>query len=211
MVILSKIKESKTICRSVRAGLPRDSTAGVGGARAAGAVLPSTGDGPSTSTPVVTGGAKLKKLRDLLDTASEGSTTTCPTSAASGASGAAAAHRSARGDERTNAAKRNGAGAAAASAATVRRNPEWFRGRAFLSCDFPTCPPPPDGVVEPAPLGNLPVADQERVLVEELLYVLQGFDGDYIRTRPLASETDERNFDVDDSTPTLSVDVALMD
>ena len=77
----------------------------------------------------------------------------------------------------------------------VQTNPKWFRSRVFLSWDFPSV----GSEVNSAPLGNMPTADQERFLVEELLYVLSGFDGDYIRALPVHSEVEERKFDVDDS------------
>ena len=66
-----------------------------------------------------------------------------------------------------------------------------------MSWDFPTAGS--DAVHHSAPLGNIPNVEQERILVEELLYVLSGFDGDYIRAVPLITEIDERKFHVDDS------------
>lgn len=77
----------------------------------------------------------------------------------------------------------------------IRKNPEWFYTRPFLSWDYPVA-----GLdLQVSPLGNVPVADQERILVEELLYVLSGFDGDYIRALPLHSKVDERKFEIDES------------
>ena len=50
-----------------------------------------------------------------------------------------------------------------------------------------------------SPLGNVPAGNQEQVLLEELLYALQGFDGDYIVATPLQSQVDERKFEIDES------------
>jgi len=64
-----------------------------------------------------------------------------------------------------------------------------------MSWDFPTG----DSDLLASPLGNIPVDDQERALMNELLYVLMGFDGDYIMASPLLSEVDERKFQIDES------------
>ena len=77
----------------------------------------------------------------------------------------------------------------------IQSNPKWFHSRPYLSWDFPLC----DSDFPSSPLGNIPVGDQERALVEDLLYVLMGFDSDYIIANPLHSDVDERKFQVDES------------
>lgn len=63
----------------------------------------------------------------------------------------------------------------------------------------------PSGGIESSvsPLGNIPPNNQERVLLEELLYALSGFDSDYLVAAPLYSEVDERKFDIDESNESL--------
>ena len=182
VVILSKIKESKPMLRSVRAGLPRESVknySSVDSNQGAGTavkkllifkhIFPNfTISGPSTSTPSVVGGVKLKELKSRLQTASEGSM----------------GHQIRELTEKKSPTNE-----------IIQRNPKWFQTRPFLSWDYPTAGFEP----QLAPLGNIPVGDQERILLEELLYVLSGFDGDYIRALPLSSNVDERKFEIDDS------------
>lgn len=49
------------------------------------------------------------------------------------------------------------------------------------------------------PIGALPVAAQEYKLLEDLLFVMAGVDGTYIRSQPLLSLQSERTFTVDES------------
>lgn len=49
------------------------------------------------------------------------------------------------------------------------------------------------------PIGALPVATQEYKLLEDLLYVMAGVDGTYIRSQPLVSLQSERTFTVDET------------
>ncbi|XP_077530570.1 gamma-tubulin complex component 2-like isoform X2 [Haemaphysalis longicornis] len=49
------------------------------------------------------------------------------------------------------------------------------------------------------PIGALPVATQEYKLLEDLLFVMTGVDGTYIRSQPLLSLQSERTFTVDES------------
>lgn len=91
-----------------------------------------------------------------------------------------------------------------ASNEIVRKNPEWFYTRPFLSWDYPVAGLETQDI---APLGNVPVGDQERILLEELLYVLSGFDGDYIRALPLQSKIDERKFEIDESMIVITYNV----
>ena len=128
--------------------------------------------GPSTSTPIVAGGVKLKELKNRLQTASEGSV------------------------GKTVVEKKEKKGSPS-TGIIIQKNPKWFQSRPFMSWDYPA--PGNGSDPQQGPLGNLPIGDQERVLVEELLYILSGFDGDYIRTVPLHSEVDERRFEIDES------------
>jgi len=48
-------------------------------------------------------------------------------------------------------------------------------------------------------LGNIPVGDQDRALVEELFNTLMGFAGDYITASPLNSQLDEIKFQIEES------------
>ena len=79
----------------------------------------------------------------------------------------------------------------------IQSNPTWYHSRPYLSWDFPGYG---DSDSQASPLGNIPVGGQEQALLEELLYVLMGFDGDYITASPIHSEVDERKFQVDEST-----------
>lgn len=126
--------------------------------------------GPSTSTPIVVGGVKLKELKSRLQSASEGSL----------------GHQTLDSPEKR---------IAATNCELIQSNPKWFRSRNFLSWDFPSG----DSDLLASPLGNIPVCDQERALMEELLYVLMGFDGDCITASPLHSEVDERKCQIDES------------
>lgn len=78
---------------------------------------------------------------------------------------------------------------------TIQRNPKWFHTRPFLSWDYPVA----EADTHVSSLGNIPVGDQEKILLEELLYALSGFDGDYIHALPLNSNVDERKFEIDES------------
>lgn len=187
VLILSKIKESKTMSRAVKAGVSRESgkpcmasldcngTVGIGNVKESG-FLQFTNNagriltGPSTSTPIVAGSAKLEQLKNLLQTERKG--TGQPL-------------RRALTEEKEN----------SSSFEIVQKNPKWFRSRPFLSWDYPCC----GSEQLSAPIGNLPPSDQERFLVEELLYVLSGFDGDHIHALPIHSEIEERKFSVDES------------
>jgi len=167
VLILSKIKESKTMSRAVKAGVSRES------GKPCMASLDCNGTvgiGPSTSTPIVAGSAKLEQLKNLLQTERKG--TGQPL-------------RRALTEEKEN----------SSSFEIVQKNPKWFRSRPFLSWDYPCC----GSEQLSAPIGNLPPSDQERFLVEELLYVLSGFDGDHIHALPIHSEIEERKFSVDES------------
>ena len=126
--------------------------------------------GPSTSTPIVAGSAKLEQLKNLLQTERKGAGQTL---------------RRALTEEK----EKN------SNCKIIQKNPKWFRSRPFLSWDYPSC----EFEQLSSPVGNLPTADQERFLVEELLYVLSGFDGDYIQAIPIHSEIEERKFSVDES------------
>ena len=164
MVILLKVRESKSVFRSVRAGMQRESIRNESSC---------FGTGPSTSTPILAGGVKLKELKTKLQTASEGSP------------GRTLADKI---------EKKMGM-----QAPIIQTNPAWCCTRSFLSWDFPRVVPGCQDQPTCAPLGNLPPQDQERALIEELLYVMSGFDGDYIHALPLGSEVEERKFAVDDT------------
>lgn len=124
--------------------------------------------GPSTSTPIVVGGVKLKELKSRLQTASEGSL----------------------GNQVLDITEKK-----SSTKEIIQTNPKWFYTRPFLSWDYPFA----EKDTQTAPLGNIPVGVQERVLLEEVLYVLSGFDGDCIRALPLDSNVDERKFEIDES------------
>ena len=83
----------------------------------------------------------------------------------------------------------------------IQRNPKWFHTRPFLSWDYPVA----EANTHVSPLGNVPIVDQEKILLEELLYTLSGFDGDYIHSLPLNSNVDEREFEIDDSMLTCTI------
>lgn len=167
VLILSKMKESKTVIRSVRAGLPKESAKNY-----CTSTDSNQGSGPSTSTPIVVGGVKLKELKSRLQTASEGSV----------------------GHPVIELAEKR-----CTTNEIIQKNPKWFLSRPFLSWDYPVAGLLDSQLLQIAPLGNVPVGDQERILLEELLYVLSGFDGDYIRALPLSSNIDERKFEIDES------------
>lgn len=118
------------------------------------------------------GGVKLKELKSRLQTASEGSV----------------GHPVIELAEKRCTTKE-----------IIQKNPKWFLSRPFLSWDYPVAGLLDSQLLQIAPLGNVPVGDQERILLEELLYVLSGFDGDYIRALPLSSNIDERKFEIDES------------
>jgi hypothetical protein len=124
----------------------------------------------------VVGGVKLKELKSRLQTASEGSL---------------GHHQVAELTEKRT-----------TSSEIIQKNPKWFHTRPFLSWDYPVAGISDSHLFQVAPLGNVPVGDQERILLEELLYVLSGFDGDYIRALPLIANVDERKFEIDDSNMT---------
>lgn len=197
VVILSKMKESKTMTRSVRAGLPKESAknyctstdSNQGTGMSALNFLHNEihllylNLGPSTSTPIVVGGVKLKELKSRLQTASEGSL----------------GHPVIELTEKR-----------CTNNEIIQKNPKWFHSRPFLSWDYPVAGLLDSQLLQIAPLGNVPVGDQERILLEELLYVLSGFDGDYIRALNLISDIDERKFEIDESNITPRIEYVFL-
>ena len=57
---------------------------------------------------------------------------------------------------------------------TFPKLPNWLNERTYLSKDFCDLPPTREGGVT---LGSLPLALQQRAVVEDLLFLMNGLDG----------------------------------
>lgn len=77
--------------------------------------------------------------------------------------------------------------------------PAWLMDRRYLHMDYVS-----DSVPAVSCLGSIPVASQQRVVIEDLLFVMAGVDGQYIRAAPIEDETSAREFIVD-----LTLDVSI--
>ena len=75
--------------------------------------------------------------------------------------------------------------------------PEWLFERTYLTADFPNVPPSPLPLPLPLSLGAMPQELQQRAVLEDLLYLMVGVDGRYIKARPRTDQLAERQFDVD--------------
>ena len=73
--------------------------------------------------------------------------------------------------------------------------PSWLFERSFLTADFPRGGPSPS----PAPLslGTLPLDLQQLAMVEDLLYLMLGVEGRFIKVEPSTDELAPRKFTVD--------------
>lgn len=71
--------------------------------------------------------------------------------------------------------------------------PDWGRLRPNMSMNFGA------EVLVPRPLQDIPVYSQESKLMEDLLYVLSGVEGEYITPNPLLGPYDLRTFAISDS------------
>uniref|UniRef100_T1JH36 Gamma-tubulin complex component 2 n=1 Tax=Strigamia maritima TaxID=126957 RepID=T1JH36_STRMM len=78
--------------------------------------------------------------------------------------------------------------------------PSWYYDRPYLSLDFVDAGRHEDIVSDGVgPLGTLPLATQEHILLEELLYCLSGIEGDYIHAQPMADKMNGYSFSLDES------------
>ncbi len=81
--------------------------------------------------------------------------------------------------------------------------PSWLTERPYLTADFVSRPPLPPAVG--VTLGSLPVPMQEQMVIEDLLYLLMGVDGRYLKADALPNRHSVRQFTVDNS-----LDVSLL-
>lgn len=88
-------------------------------------------------------------------------------------------------------------------AAVFPKLPSWLTERPYLTADFVSRPPrlSAAGVT----LGSLPVPMQEQAVIEDLLYLMMGVDGRYLRTDTLPSRHSTRQFTID-----KTLDVSLL-
>ena len=76
--------------------------------------------------------------------------------------------------------------------------PSWLSDRTYLTADFPSVPLPPS----PSPpltlsLGTMPLELQQLAMLEDLLYLMVGIEGRYIKVEPATDELAPRKFIVD--------------
>ncbi|XP_066974838.1 gamma-tubulin complex component 2-like isoform X2 [Macrobrachium rosenbergii] len=75
------------------------------------------------------------------------------------------------------------------------QTPEWVTNRPFMSLDFTKTEPQQEN----APLGDVPSLSQEHQLIEDLLHLMMGVEGIYIKGEPAANSYDPPEFIVDSS------------
>lgn len=73
---------------------------------------------------------------------------------------------------------------------SVPEVPDWGKLRPKMSRDFSS------DVVSPHSLHDIPVYSQENKLMEDLLYVLSGLEGEYITPQPLLGPYEPRTFTI---------------
>ncbi|KAK2144922.1 hypothetical protein LSH36_719g00006 [Paralvinella palmiformis] len=73
--------------------------------------------------------------------------------------------------------------------------PDWIFSRPYLTMDFVHDAEPPDPDV--VPVGSMPISAQEMVILEDLLYCMEGIEGRYIQALPLTDRYAQRDFRVD--------------
>ena len=73
--------------------------------------------------------------------------------------------------------------------------PSWLFERSHLTADFPRLAPSPSP--SPLSLGTLPMELQQLAVVEDLLYLMVGVEGRFIKIQPSADEPAPRKFSVD--------------
>lgn len=71
--------------------------------------------------------------------------------------------------------------------------PAWLTERPYLTADFVRSP----SLSTPVSLGSLPLQMQQQAVIEDLLYLMMGIDGRYIRSEPLSESHSIRQFAVD--------------
>lgn len=79
-------------------------------------------------------------------------------------------------------------------AAKFPQLPGWLSERPYLTADFVTSRPHPPLSVT---LGSLPVAMQEQAVVEDLLFLMMGVDGCFVRAEALEDNHKVRRFSID--------------
>lgn len=72
--------------------------------------------------------------------------------------------------------------------------PKWLFERTYLTADFPSPSPSPS---VPLSLGTMPQELQQLAMLEDLLYLMVGIEGRYIKVEPATDELAPRKFSVD--------------
>ena len=78
--------------------------------------------------------------------------------------------------------------------------PDWLFERTYLTADYPRVSSPSPSPSSPLSLGTLPHDLQQLAMLEDLLYMMVGIEGRYIKITPATATTDElapRKFTVD--------------
>ena len=74
--------------------------------------------------------------------------------------------------------------------------PDWLFERTHLTADFPTVSTP-SPLPSPLSLGTMPHELQQLAVLEDLLYLMVGIEGRYIKTEPSGDELAPRKFAID--------------